>query len=102
MSATTARLSSRPSIKRFLPVAVLLGGCAALALAYLQDSAQPLQPSEVQVVRGFITRTGDPALIAAYNAAVADGGLTNVEAEELIERAKAAPPIFLLTVPPKK
>jgi len=41
-------------------------------------------------------------LIAAYNAAVADGELSSAEAEELIESAKAAPPIFLLAIPPKK
>jgi len=53
-------------------------------------------------VRGFITRTGDPVLIAAYNATVSDGALSRAEAEGLIERAKAAPPVFLLTIPPKK
>ncbi len=82
-------------------MAALAAGCTALAFAYFQDRSPTLQSSEVQVVRGFITRTGDPALIAAYNAAVSDGELSRAETEGLIERAKAAPPIFLLTIPPK-
>lgn len=102
MSATTDRLSSRPPLKRLLPIAALVGGCAALAFEHFQASVQPLQPGEVHIVKGFISRTGDPALIAAYNAAVADGELSSAEAEELIESAKAAPPIFLLAIPPKK
>nr|EKU8044355.1 hypothetical protein [Pseudomonas aeruginosa] len=80
----------------------LAAGCTALAVAYFQDHSPALQVSEVQVVRGFITRTGDPVLIAAYNAAVSDGELSRAEAEGLIERTKATPPIFLLTIPPKK
>ncbi|EPB7784228.1 TPA: hypothetical protein ACPWS4_004838 [Pseudomonas aeruginosa] len=102
MSTITALLSSRPPLKLALPMAALAAGCAALAFAYCQDSSPPLQPNEVQVVRGFITRTGDPVLIAAYNATVSDGALSRAEAEGLIERAKAAPPVFLLTIPPKK
>lgn len=102
LSTITAQLSSRPPLKLALPTAAIAAGCVALAFAYFQDSAPPLRPDEVQVVRGFITHTGDPVLIAAYNAAVSDGELSRAEAESLIERAKAAPPIFLLTVPAKK
>ncbi|MFU3086429.1 hypothetical protein ACM7M6_27730 [Pseudomonas aeruginosa] len=102
MNAVIALFSSCPSLKRALPMAALAAGCTALAFAYFQDHSPILQSGEVQVVRGFITRTGDPALIAAYNAAVSDGELSRAEAEGLIERAKAAPPIFLLTIPPKK
>ena len=102
MNTVIALFSSRPSLKRALPMAALAAACVALAFAYFQDLSPPLQPSEIQVVRGFITRTGDPALIAAYNAAVSDGGLSRAEAEGLVERAKATPPIFLLTIPPKK
>ncbi|EPK8551051.1 hypothetical protein L4P07_003734 [Pseudomonas aeruginosa] len=102
MNTVIALLSSRPSLKRALPMVALAAGCTALAVAYFQDHSPALQVSEVQVVRGFITRTGDPVLIAAYNAAVSDGELSRAEAEGLIERTKATPPIFLLTIPPKK
>ncbi|MCC9290145.1 hypothetical protein [Pseudomonas aeruginosa] len=102
MNTVTALLSRCACVIGGIRMAALAAGCTALAFAYFQDHSPILQSGEVQVVRGFITRTGDPALIAAYNAAVSDGELSRAEAEGLIERAKAAPPIFLLTIPPKK
>lgn len=81
---------------------VFAGVCTALVFAYFQDYSPALQAREVQVVKAFISLTGDPALIAAYNAAVSDGELSRAEAEGLIETAKATPPIFVLATPPKK